>query len=279
LSIYLELVTTGGCMKNLSDLVILIKGAGELASGVACRLFRSHFRICLTDIEQPQAVRRTVSFCEAVYDGEKEIEGVIARRISSPEEVPLVWQAGKIALLVDPEAEIKNSLKPDVLVDAILAKKNLGTGIKDALLVIGLGPGFTAAKDVHVVIETNRGHNLGRIFKAGEAEPNTGIPGEIAGFSADRVFRAPKAGKFLNVKKIGDFVQIGDVVAKVNSELVKASFSGVVRGLLRDGTKVYPGMKAGDIDPRGNCPDHCSLRPGHICQDLEHSPYFTGRAV
>ena len=158
--------------------------------------------------------------------------------------------------MVDPNAEIKNSLKPDVLVDAILAKKNLGTSTKDALLVIGLGPGFTAKKDVHVVIETNRGHHLGRMLLTGEAQPNTGVPGKIAGFAADRVFRAPGGGKFLNVRKIGDLVQAGDVVATVNNEPVKALISGVVRGLLRDGTEVYQGMKAGDIDPRGkkgNC--------------------------
>lgn len=243
-------------MKNLSDLRVLIRGAGELASGVAHRLYSSHFRVCLTDIDQPQAVRREVSFCEAVYDSEKEVEGVTAMLVASFGEISEAWQKGKIPLLVDPEAEIKNSLKPDVLVDAILAKKNLGTSIKNALLVIGLGPGFTAAKDVHVVIETNRGHNLGRMLLTGEAEPNTGVPGEIAGFAADRVFRAPGAGKFSNVRKIGDFVQVGDVVAKVNNEPVKALISGVVRGLLRHGTVVYRGMKAGDIDPRGekeNC--------------------------
>jgi xanthine dehydrogenase accessory factor len=243
-------------MKNLTDLVVLIRGAGELASGVAHRLYSSHFRLCLTEIDQPQAVRREVSFCEAGYDGAKEVEGVIARLVHSPEKITLAWQEGKIPLLVDPEAEIKNFLKADVLVDAILAKKNLGTSIKDAPLVIGLGPGFTAAKDVHVVIETNRGHNLGRMLLTGEAEPNTGVPGEIAGFAADRVFRAPKAGKFLNVKKIGEFVQAGDVVATVNDEPVKALINGVLRGLLRDGTEVYRGTKAGDIDPRGkkeNC--------------------------
>ncbi len=243
-------------VKNLTDLVVLIRGAGELASGVARRLYSCHFRVCLTEIDQPQAVRREVSFCEAVYDGEKEVEGVTARLVTSPEEITLAWQEGKIPLLVDPEAQIKNSLKPDVLVDAILAKKNLGTRIKDAPLVIGLGPGFMAKKDVHVVIETNRGHNLGRMLLTGEAEPNTGVPGEIAGFAADRVFRAPGVGKFLNVKKIGDLVQAGDVVATVDNEPVKALISGVLRGLLRDRTEVYEGMKAGDIDPRGkkeNC--------------------------
>jgi xanthine dehydrogenase accessory factor len=242
--------------KNLTDLVVLTRGAGELASGVAHRLYSSHFGLCLTDIHQPQAVRREVSFCEAVYDSEKEVEGVMARLVTSPEQVTLAWQKGVIPLLVDPGAEIKNSLKPDVMVDAILAKKNLYTSIKDAPLVIGLGPGFTAGKDVHVVIETNRGHNLGRMLLTGRAEPNTGVPGEIAGFAADRVFRAPRSGKFLNVKRIADFVQGGDVVATVNDEPVKALISGVLRGLLRDGTEVHEGMKAGDIDPRGkieNC--------------------------
>jgi xanthine dehydrogenase accessory factor len=243
-------------MKSLDDLVVLIRGAGELASGVAHRLYFSHFRLFLTDIEQPQAVRREVSFCEAVYDKEKEVEGVTARLVTSHENITSTWQEGKIPLIVDPEAEIIDFLKPDVVVDAILAKKNLGTGIKDASLVIGLGPGFTAAKDVHVVIETNRGHNLGRMLLTGEAEANTGVPGEIAGYSANRVFRAPGPGKFLNVKRIGDIVQAGNVVATVNDEPVKALIGGVLRGLLRDGTEVYEGMKAGDIDPRGkkeNC--------------------------
>jgi len=144
-----------------------------------------------------------VSFCEAVYDGEKKVEGVTAKLVHSPEEITLAWREDKIPLLVDPKAGIRNALKLDVLVDAILAKRNLGTSIKDASLVIGLGPGFTAGKDVHAVIETNRGHNLGRMILTGGAEPNTGIPGEIAGFTAERVFRAPRAGKFLNVKEIG----------------------------------------------------------------------------
>jgi xanthine dehydrogenase accessory factor len=243
-------------MGNLSDLVVLIRGAGEIGSGVAHRLYSSHFRICLTDIAQPQAVRREVSFCEAAHDGEKTVEGVTAMLVSSFGKIGEAWHRGKIPLMVDPEAEVRDSLKPDVLVDAIIAKKNLGTHLEDAPLVIGLGPGFAAGKDVHLVIETNRGHNLGRMLLSGEAEPNTGVPGEIAGFAADRVFRAPGAGKFLNVRRIGDFVQAGDVVAKVNHEPVKALISGVVRGLLRDGTEVYRGMKAGDIDPRGkreNC--------------------------
>ncbi len=231
--------------------MVLIKGGGELASGVAHRLSRCHFRVLMTEISQPQAVRREIAFCEAVYDGQKEVEGVIASLISSPEETLQVWQDGKLPLIVDPKAKVKDFLKPDVLVDAILAKKNLGTTIVDAPLVIGLGIGFQAGIDVHAVIETNRGHNLGRVILQGEAEPDTGVPGEIAGVSAERVFRAPRAGRFSTIKKIGDYVQTDEVVALVSQAPVKALVSGVIRGLLRDGTRVHQGMKLGDVDPRG----------------------------
>lgn len=241
---------------KLTDLVVLIKGGGEQASGVAHRLACSHLKICLTEVPNPQAVRRGVAFCEAVYDGEKEVEGVVAKLIPSPDEISKVWQEGKLPLLVDPETKVKDILKPDVLVDAILAKKNLGTKISDAPLVIGLGPGFQSGKDVHMVIETNRGHNLGRVILQGEAEANTGIPGVIAGASAERVFRAPKAGRFSANRKIGDHVRAGDVVALVDGAPVKALVGGVVRGLLRDGIEVHKGMKAGDVDPRG-IKEHC----------------------
>jgi len=241
---------------SLEKLKVLIKGAGELASGVAYRLSQCHFRVLMTEIPQPRAVRREVAFCEAVYEGEKEVEGVVARLISPPEEIFEMWQAGKLPLLVDPEAKIKDVLKPDVLVDAIVAKKNLGTRITDALLVIGLGIGFEAGKDVHVVIETNRGHNLGRVIHHGEAEANTGVPGEIAGFSKERVFRAPRAGRFSTSKQIGDYVEAGEVVAFVDGVPIKVLISGAIRGLLKDGTEVYKGIKAGDIDPRG-VRDYC----------------------
>lgn len=238
-------------MQKPSELAVLIKGGGELASGVAYRLNQCYFKVCMTEIPQPQAVRREVAFCEAVYDGEKEVEGVVAKLISSPDEIFQVWQEGKLPLLVDPETKVKDILKPDVLVDAIIAKKNLGTKISDASLVIGLGIGFQAGKDVHVVIETNRGHNLGKVILQGEGEPNTGIPGEIAGVSAARVFRAPNAGRFSTNKKIGDYIQAGEVVAFVDGAPVRALVGGVIRGLLRDGVEVHKGMKAGDVDPRG----------------------------
>ena len=240
----------------LSDLTILIRGGGELASGVVHRLVCSHFKVCLTEILHPQAVRRGVAFCEAVYEGEKEVEGVVAKLISSPDEVFQVWEMGKVPLLLDPEATVKDILKPDVLVDAIIAKKNLGTKISDASLVIGLGPGFQAGKDVHIVIETNRGHNLGKVIRQGEAEVNTGIPGVIAGVSAERVLRAPKSGRFSTNKKIGDYVQSGEVVAFVAGSPVETTVKGVIRGLLRDGVEVHKGMKLGDVDPRG-IKDYC----------------------
>jgi xanthine dehydrogenase accessory factor len=169
--------------KRLNELVILIRGAGEMATGVAHRLASCHFKVCLTETSNPQAVRREVAFSEAIFESEKKVEGVIARRVESADQIPEAWKEGKIPILMDPEAKVKDSLKPDVLIDATLAKKNLGTKITDAPLVIGLGPGFHAGKDVHLVIETNRGHDLGRIITNGEAEPNTGIPVAIGGYT------------------------------------------------------------------------------------------------
>ena len=234
-----------------NELKVIIRGAGELATAVAHRLYRCHFKLLLTEVAEPQAVRRELAFCEAVYDGEKEVEGVIAKLISTPDEIARVWQEGKLPVIVDPEATARKVMKPDVLLDAIIAKKNLGTKITDARLVVGLGIGFCAGRDVHVVIETNRGHNLGRVILDGEAEPDTGFPGVIAGFSWERVFRTPKAGRFTTSRKIGDMVSAGDVVAYVDDAPVKVIIDGVIRGLLRDGTQVHQGMKAGDVDPRG----------------------------
>jgi xanthine dehydrogenase accessory factor len=238
--------------RKIEDLVVLIRGAGEMASAVAHRLHQSHFKICMLEVSQPLAVRREVSFCEAIYDGEKEVEGVRAKLILKPEQIQSVWKRGKIPLLVDPDLKkTKHFLKPDVLIDAIMAKKNLGTQINDAPLVIGLGPGFTAGKDVHIVIETNRGHHLGKVIRNGTAEPNTGIPGDIGGYAVQRVLRTMKKGIFHPYKEIGDRVNKGSVVAVVDDFPVIAEISGVVRGLLREGVEVKKGMKVGDIDPRG----------------------------
>ena len=232
-------------------MVILVKGAGEMATGVAHRLASCHLKVCMTETSEPQAVRREVAFSEAIFDHEKEVEGVVVKRIELPEQITKTWREGKVPILVDPEAKVKDFLKPDVLIDATLAKKNLGTRMTDALLVIGLGPGFHAGRDVHVVIETNRGHNLGRIISDGEAEPNTGIPGSIAGYAEERVIRAPGPGKFKALKKIGDGVCANEKVGMVGNAAVRSRIAGVVRGLLRDGTEVWKGMKLGDVDPRG----------------------------
>jgi xanthine dehydrogenase accessory factor len=237
---------------KIEELVVLIRGAGEMASGVAHRLHQSHFKICMLEIPHPLAVRREVSFCEAVYEGEKAVEGVRAKFISAPKEIQSVWEEGKIPLLVDTDGKkARNFLEPDVLIDAIIAKKNLGTQMVDAPLVIGLGPGFTAGKDVHIVIETNRGHHLGKMILNGTAEPDTGIPGEIGGFTVERVLRTMKKGIFHAHKSIGDRVSKGSVVAVVDDFPVIAKISGMVRGLLRDGVEVRKGVKVGDIDPRG----------------------------
>jgi len=238
--------------KGMDEVIVLIRGAGEMASGVAHRLHRSHFNVCMLEIPHPIAVRREVSFCEAIYEGEKEVEGVRAKFISRPEEIHSVWQEEKIPVLVDPDGEkTRRFIKPDVLVDAIVAKKNLGTHIKKAPLVIGLGPGFYAEKDVHIVIETNRGHDLGRLILKGTAEPDTGIPGNIGGYTVERVLRTMKRGVFHPQKGIGDRVNKGLVVAVVDDFPVMAKISGIVRGLIREGVEVKKGMKVGDIDPRG----------------------------
>jgi xanthine dehydrogenase accessory factor len=238
--------------KGIDELIVLIRGAGEMASGVAHRLHQSHFKVCMLEIPHPIAVRREVSFCEAIYEGEKEVEGVRARFICKPEEIHSVWQEGKIPILIDPDGEkTRRVLKPDVLVDGIMAKKNLGTHVKKASRVIGLGPGFYAGQDVHIVIETNRGHDQGRVIFKGEAEADTGIPGNIGGYTVERVLRTMKKGVFHPQKRIGDRVNKGSVVAVVDDFPVMAKITGIVRGLIREGVEVKKGMKVGDIDPRG----------------------------
>ncbi len=236
----------------VKNLKVLIRGGGELATAMACRLADSHFKVIMTEVSKPQAVRRNVSFCEAVYEGTKTVEGKTARLVSSAGETRAAWKAGQLALIVDPDITILSDIKPDIEIDAIIAKKNLGTKITDAELVIGLGIGFEAGKDVHVVIETNRGHNLGRVIRKGIAEADTGNPGNIGGFTTERVMRSPADGTIKTVKKIGDMVKAGDTVAFVGKEPVKTVIPGIVRGLLRDGTPVTRGLKAGDVDPRGN---------------------------
>jgi len=231
---------------------VLIRGGGEQATGVVHRLHKSGFKVCCSEISHPLAVRRMVSFSEAVYDQVKTVEGVKALLIDEPRKIFSVWESGEIPILVDPENKSKDVLKPHVLVDAILAKRNLGTNITDAPLVIGLGPGFEAPKDVDVVIETNRGHDLGKLIFVGKAEPNTGVPGIIMGYGAERVLRSPSDGVLKVTRNIGDIVDKGELLAHVEGVPIRAKISGVIRGLLRNGTIVHKGLKVGDVDSRGN---------------------------
>lgn len=235
---------------------VLIKGAGDLATGVAWRLWRVGFPVAMTELAQPLAIRRCAAFAEAVYAGETTVEGVTARRVESPAAVEEAWAQGFIPVLVDAAASLLAYLRPEVIVDATMAKQNRGTRISDAPLVIGLGPGFTAGVDVHVVIETNRGHYLGRALWSGSAQPDTGTPGNVAGATRERVVRAPATGVFRGSRRIGDQVQGGDVLGWVDQTPVLAPLSGVLRGLIHDGVWVDLGLKVGDVDPRGEA-RHC----------------------
>ncbi len=288
------------------NLLIICRGAGDLATGIIHRLHRAGHRVIALETDYPAAIRRQVSFCEAVYDGSAAVEGVTARLIPalnnteiateadaetdaeigteidtetysglndtpaahtasekwSRSAIEAVLEAGEVPLLIDPTGESIALLKPDVVVDAIIAKRNLGTTIDMAPLVIGVGPGFTAGNDVHLVIESMRGHNLARIITDGMAQPNTGVPGNIAGFTSERVIHAPAAGYIHDVRKIGDIVQKGDEIARIYPDKgsydnalseyvpVNATITGIIRGLIREGYYFREGFKIADIDPR-----------------------------
>lgn len=241
---------------HLNQILVLIKGAGDLASGVAYRLKRSGFALVMTELPAPLFVRRTVCFGEAVYSGETQVEGVVARRVESFEAARQLAATDVVPVLVDPPAAAVLALRPAVVVDAILAKVNTGTTRQDAPLVIALGPGFSAGQDCHVVIETNRGHNLGRVIEQGPAEPDTKTPGVVKGYAADRVLRAPAAGRVIAAAKIGNSLAEGQLIATVAGREVRAPFAGVLRGLIHEAVEVSPGAKIGDLDPRGVI-EHC----------------------
>ena len=272
------------------NLLIICRGAGDLATGIIHRLHRAGHRVIALETDYPAAIRRQVSFCEAVYDGSAAVEGVTARLVPALADaesdtetysgindtpaahivsekwdssaIEAVLEAGEAPLLIDQKGESIALLKPDVVVDAIIAKKNLGTTIDMAPLVIGVGPGFTAGQDVHLVIESMRGHNLARIITDGMAQPNTGVPGNIAGFTSERVIHAPAAGYIHDVRKIGDIVQKGDEIARIYPDKesydnalseyvpVNATITGIIRGLIREGYYFRKGFKIADIDPR-----------------------------
>ncbi len=239
------------------DTFVLVKGAGDLGTGVAWRLHKAGFPVVITELDQPLVVRRTVAFASAVYDESIAVEGVTARLAPSFEAARDLLAKGNIPVLVDPETRAREFFQPAVLVDAVMAKRNTGTRSADAPFVLALGPGFVPGVDCHAVIETNRGHNLGRVLWNRPAEPDTMQPGEVGGRGSERVLRAPCQGQVLGLKRIGDHVKRGQVIARVQSPAQKldqgdvtAPFDGVLRGLVRDGLAVKAGDKIGDLDPR-----------------------------
>lgn len=237
-------------------MLVVIRGAGDIATGIALRLHRAGIHLILTDLPQPTAVRRTVCFSEAIRLGEVQVENVTARLAHSPQEALELTRQGTAAVLADPEGACISALKPDGVVDAILAKKNLGTRMDMAPVVIGVGPGFTAGVDCHAAVETMRGHTLGRVLYTGSPIPNTGVPGNIGGYTVERVLRAPADGIFEPKLEIGALVKAGDVAGMVNGQPMLCTIDGCLRGLLQAGVPVHKGMKSGDIDPRCK-PEHC----------------------
>ncbi len=236
--------------------LILVRGGGDLASGVIYRLHRAGFPVVVTELETPVFVRRAVCYGEAVYSGAITIDGVTACRVESFSAAQSWLEHETVPVVVDPDGVSLTALQPAVVVDARMAKTNLGTRLADAPLVVALGPGFTAGVDCHAVIETNRGHNLGRVITGGTAEADTGEPGVMSGHSHSRVLRAPAAGYVQSQWAIGDTIAAGQVIASVAGEVVTATFTGVLRGLIHEGVWVVPGMKIGDLDPRAersNC--------------------------
>ncbi len=238
------------------DVRVVIRGAGDLATGVAARLWRAGFPLVMTELEQPLAIRRSVALSEAVYDGETRVEDLTARRVTDWSGIETAWAEGVIPVMVDSTGQALRLVTPQVVVDATLAKRNTGTSLSDAPLVIGLGPGFAAGVDVHAVIETNRGHYLGRVLWSGSAQADTKTPGVVNGVGRERVIYSPAAGMFRGQRPIGAAVVAGEVVGWIDQAPVTAPIGGILRGLLHDDVCVESATKIGDVDPRGVV-DHC----------------------
>lgn len=235
---------------------ILIRGAGDLATGIASRLYGAGHRILMTEIDVPLTVRRTVALSRAVYEGYAQVENMRGVLAHDRAEAERIMEQGDVAVMTDEKASCRDWFAPDVIVDAILAKRNLGIGISDAPFVVGVGPGFTAGADCNCVVETKRGHTLGNIIWQGSAIPNTGVPGNVGGYTIERLIRAAADGKLEPRTRIGSFVRMGDIVAVTGGEPVYAQMSGIVRGMLQEGVTVTRGLKIGDIDARAEV-SHC----------------------
>ena len=236
--------------ENKEKETIIIRGGGDLATGVAQKFIRAGFNVLILEVNSPTAIRRSVALSEAAYDGYAKVEDIECRKIKDPAEAVSCWHEGIAALVIDPDGSSISKLKPAAVIDAIIAKRNLGTTRCMADITIALGPGFYAGKDVDAVIETLRGHELGRLILDGYAKPDTGVPGEIAGESVGRVIRAPHQGVIVHKKKIGDIVKHGEVLFTVDNTEVCATINGLLRGLIREGIQVNQGMKVADIDSR-----------------------------
>ena len=265
-------------MKSCSDIfnnLIVVRGAGDLATASIIRLHNSGFKVIALDIEKPTVIRRTVSFAQAMFDKQMTVEGVTAK-LCDIDSVNKVLEEGFVPVVIDPKGEVIKRYKPTVVVDSIIAKKNLGTNRDMAPFTVALGPGFKAPDDVSCVIETARGHNLARLIYNGSASPNTGIPGNIAGFTTERVIHSPCEGIFRATKKIGDIVKRGDVIAYVGETEVLASLDGMIRGLLHDDLYVPEHFKISDIDPRGEnadyltCSDKARALSGSVLEAVMH---------
>lgn len=246
----------------LKDKLVIVRGGGDLATGSIYKLYNCGFKIVILETAHPSAIRRYISFCEAVYEGSITIEGVTCTHIDDIKLLENTWKKGEIPLFIDPKGKLISKLKPWAVIDAIIAKKNLGTSIDMAPVTVALGPGFVAGIDVKTVIETKRGHNLGRLILSGSASPNTGIPGIIGGYGAERVIHAITDGKLYGIRKIGDLVDAGETIAIIEKKdgrqtPVKAKIKGVLRGLIRDGYPVTIGFKIADIDPRESERKNC----------------------
>lgn len=254
-------------------MLVYVRGAGDIATGIALRLHRAGCQVVMADIAEPTCIRRTVAFSEAIRLGEARVEDVTARLAADARVARVIAAAGDVAVVVDPDARMIGALEPDAVVDAILAKRNLGTSMDMAPVVVGVGPGFTAGIDCHAAVETKRGHYLGRAIYQGSPIANTGVPGVIAGVGADRVLRAPADGPFECVRTIGDAVSAGEPMV--------ATIDGVLRGLIAPGVRVVRGMKSGDIDPRGErafcdtVSDKASAVGGGVLEAIMHfsSPF------
>lgn len=237
--------------------LVIVRGGGDIATGTIYELHKKGYRLLSLEVAKPSCIRRQVSFGEAVYDRVSVVDGVTSVFVSTEEEMQEAWSRQQVPVVIDPKGMWIERLKPEVVVDAILAKRNLGTQKEMAPLVIGLGPGFEAGNDVDAVVETMRGERLGKIYYEGTALPNTGVPGVIAGYAKERVIHAPEAGRFVPIKEVGALVEKGETIAKIGDSDVYATMPGFLRGMIRPGYEVDKGLKIMDIEPRLSERERC----------------------